>query len=192
MLRLGALAINECETTSGSFSFSINIPVPGLGGMSFDVNRETEVEKCVKCCPSSSTGKSWTITTTHQVQTGMGAAWNIPLNLCGVSFEIPVGYSYSMGGGGRSVYDSCSQKTVTTGCNSISVSLSAGICVKPVPAIRFCLNGALSYSSTTCNAHNVAQSSISGSLSLSACYSLFGLGDACMSVDLYKGSTHGN
>lgn len=71
-------------------------------------------------------------------------------------------------------------------CNTISVSVSAGMCVKPVPLIRFCLNGAFTYATTKCNEHNIAQSEISGSLSLSACYSLFGLGDACMSVELFK------
>lgn len=185
--RLGALAVGECETTSGSFSSSINIPIPGIGGMSFDINREVEIEKCAICCSSSSTGKSWEITKTHQMRTGMSASWDpwdIPFVFGGISFKVPVGYSFSIGGGERSVYNGCSKKTVTTGCNTISVSVSAGICVKPVPVIRFCLNGAITYTTTNCNEHNMAQSDISGSLSLSACYSLFGLGDACMSVNL--------
>ena len=170
MDNLGLLTVGDCETSGGEFSLPIQLPMggSGLGDMTFDLMLSTEVEQCITCCPTSQTGYAKTIETTHQTHSGMTVTFTGHAVLWGIKVEFPGSFSYSMTGGTTTFYDGCSKKTTTTGCNTISVSGSFGICVKPIPIMSLCLNASGDYSTTTCGKEPTTERNFT--ITTSLCY----------------------
>ena len=173
------LAKHDCRKSNSTFTFSKKFKGSVLPPISIFIQRSIEDERCIVDCDKCR--KGYSIERRIVDSEGVNFYSNDigPVVIWGIPFYF--GLSVDASGYGERLYsyDSCSDKTNESlrGCFAVSVTATAGPCIKVGRFIKYCAKGAVTLSWDSCGEKPL---SVSASLYVEQCY--FG---QCWTVKLF-------
>ena len=145
------LGLSDCRELNSDFSLTKTFDGLGgaIGSFSISYKRSIKQRNCYVKCEDCSIG--YTIERDVLDGAGGGMSWNLPISGIPTIVTVPLSVSYTLSGGERYYYNSCTKEEKTDQCNKFSLSGSIGAAVGVGRFITYSISGGVSYEWSDCD-----------------------------------------